>query len=116
MVPAVAAAMAALAGGASLVTWRRIRLGLVVLGAVALVVLYQARSLIGAAYEPFVTDFAGASGAQSWLLSALNQGYQFFHYLLLWLLPCPCWMSVDLRVSLPAQLLSWPHTAGFIAF
>jgi tetratricopeptide (TPR) repeat protein len=49
----------------------------------------------------------------------LNQAWLFFRYLLTWLLPCPCWMSVDLRVAFPAQLLAWPQAigaAGYVAW
>lgn len=116
MVPAVAAAMAVLVRGASLETLRQFRLALVLLAAVAAIVLYQARSLIGAAYEPFVAAVAGIPTDQTYPFSVLNQGYLFFRYLLTWLLPCPCWMSIDLRVPFPAQLLAWPQTAGFAAY
>ena len=116
MVPAVAAAMAVLVQGASLETLRQFRLAFVLFAAVAATVLYQARALIGAAYEPFVADISILQSVQAYPLSILNQGYLFFRYLLTWLLPCPCWMSIDMRVAFPAHLLAWPQTAGFIAY
>ncbi len=116
MVPAVAAAMAVLVRGASLETLREFRLAFFLFVAVAATVLYQARALIGAAYEPFVADISILQSVQAYPLSILNQGYLFFRYLLTWLLPCPCWMSIDLRVAFPAHLLAWPQSAGFIAY
>src|SRR5258706_3472416 len=115
MLPAVAAAMAILVRGASLQVLRDLRLALAPLVAVAVLVIYQARSLIGAAYEPFVADIA-TGGGPAYLLSIVNQGYLFFRYLATWLAPCPCWMSVDLRVAFPAQLFAWPQAAGFVAY
>jgi hypothetical protein len=88
----------------------------VMVPAVAAIVLYQARSLIGTAYEPFVAAVVGIHTDQTYAFSVLNQGYLFFRYLLTWLLPCPCWMSIDLRVPFPAQLLAWPQIAGFVAY
>src|SRR6185503_12580015 len=88
MLPAVAAAMAMLVGGATRATLREFRPVFVVLCVVAAVVLYQTRSLIGVAYEQFVGDVASAPSSQAFLLSAFNQGTLFFRYLLIWLLPC----------------------------
>jgi len=116
MLPAVAAAMAVLVRGASIETLRQFRPALVLLAAVAAIVLYQARSLIGAAYEPFAASVAGIPTDHAYPFSVLNQGYLFFRYLLTWLLPCPCWMSIDLRVPFPAQWLAWPQTVGFAVF
>jgi tetratricopeptide (TPR) repeat protein len=116
MLPAVAIAMAMLVRGASLETLRRARLAYVLLAVTAVIILYQARFLIGVSYEPFVGDIVGVRPDQAYSLSVINQGYLFFRYLLSWLLPCPCWMSIDLRLSFPAQLLSWPQTAGFVAY
>jgi tetratricopeptide (TPR) repeat protein len=116
MLPAVVGAMVLLLRGASLETLRRFAPASLLFAATAAVVIYQARALIGAAYEPFAADVMGIRPDQAYALSVLNQGFLFFRYLLTWLLPCPCWMSIDLRVAFPAQLLAWPQSAGFIAF
>jgi tetratricopeptide (TPR) repeat protein len=42
--------------------------------------------------------------------------YLFFKYVLLWLLPYPGWMSVDLREPVASRLLAWPQALGAIAF
>ena len=116
MLPAVAGAMVVMLRGASLETLRRFWLAGLLFAAAAAIVIYQARSLIGAAYEPFVADVLGIKPDQAYVLSIINQGFLFFRYLLTWLLPSPGWMSVDLRVAFPAQLLAWPQGAGFIAY
>lgn len=112
MLPAVAIAMAVLVRGASLQTLYQLRYVFILMALAAAGAVYRARTVIGIAYEPFGQDI----GALAYPLSVINQGYLFFRYLLTWLVPCPCWMSVDLRVTFPLELLSWPHTAGFIAF
>lgn len=54
--------------------------------------------------------------ANTYLLSVITQGYLFFKYLVVWVLPNPDWMSVDMRQSFAKNFLSWPETAGFVAF
>lgn len=49
-------------------------------------------------------------------LSVITQGFLFFKYLLLWVVPYTGWMSVDIRQSFATHFLSWPELAGFIAF
>jgi tetratricopeptide (TPR) repeat protein len=116
MLPAVAGALAVLLRGISPAMLRKAGLALLLTGVVAAGIVYQRRALLGAAYEPFVGDVAGASSATTLALSMLNQAFLYFRYLLTWLLPCPCWMSIDLRVDFPGDLLSWPQTVGAIAY
>lgn len=67
-----------------------------------------------------VTAAAGASptfgGEHMHGRSIVTQGHLFFRYLLLWLVPNVGWMSIDLQYPLAPALLSWPETAGFVAF
>lgn len=49
-------------------------------------------------------------------LSIVNQGYLYFKYLLLWIMPYPGWMSVDIRETFPVSFFSWPESIGFVAF
>ena len=107
MLPAVAFALAYLAGGFS----RRLGVAGALMALAAAAIVYRVRGSIGTAYEPFGQDV----GALSYPLSMVNQGWLFFRYLFTWLVPCPCWMSVDLRVSFPRGLLSW-QALGFAAF
>jgi tetratricopeptide (TPR) repeat protein len=116
MVPAVAAAMAVLVRGWSADLLKRLALPLALLAAVGLVAVLQSRRLIGAAYEPFAFDVLGADGGLAYPLSILNQATLFFRYLGTWIVPWPGWMSIDVRTAFPADLLGWPHTAGFVAW
>src|SRR5947207_6958227 len=44
------------------------------------------------------------------LRSVITQGYLFFRYLLLWLIPNVGWMSIDLQYPLAPALASWPES------
>jgi tetratricopeptide (TPR) repeat protein len=136
MLPAVAAALAVLVRGWPPRPWRDLVLPFVLYTAIALLITAKAKGYLGAAYEPFAqtlvrqvldprlaadlrfaADPYNAAGTQgAYALSVLNQGYLFFRYLLVWLLPWPGWMSIDLRPAFPASLLSWPQSAGFLAW
>lgn len=50
------------------------------------------------------------------LLSVLSQSGLFFKYLLLWCLPNPAWMSVDMREPFIASWTAWQGWAGALAF
>lgn len=124
MLPAVAAALALLVHGLSWRDLRRLALPFVLVAGIAILVVLKAKGLLGARYEPFaeaaVRQLAESDRAADKLdaypLSALNQGFLFFRYLLTWLLPWPGWMSIDVRPAFPSQLTSLPHVAGFAAW
>jgi tetratricopeptide (TPR) repeat protein len=40
----------------------------------------------------------------------------FFKYFLIWILPSPGWMSIDMFEPFATRLWSWPHVAGAIGF
>lgn len=107
MLPAVALALVYLVRGPS----RPLAIAAGATVVSALIALIMARAFVGSAYEPFVQDV----GAAAYPLSVLNQASLFFRYLGTWLAPCPCWMSVDLRVAFPRELVGW-HTPGLLAF
>lgn len=107
MVPALALVLVFLVGKFS----RQLALAGLLMSLAAALVIYYARGKIGAAYEPFGQDVGGLA----YPLSVINQGALFFRYLGTWLAPCPCWMSIDLRVGLPRGLLSW-QALGFLAW
>ncbi len=124
MLPAVAAALAVLVRGWPPRPLRQIALPFVLYAAVAAVVILKAKGLLGVQYEPYAESAvrqstgpgAAADQPDLYLLSVINQGYLFFHYLLAWLLPFPGGMSIDLRFVFPAQAASWPQGAGFLAW
>lgn len=51
-------------------------------------------------------------GEHVYLLSVINESYLYFKYLVLWLLPMPAWLSIDMRPPFPAALYSWPQVIG----
>lgn len=89
-------------------------------------VLFQLKNgnLLGQAYEPRGMDMlsilagfdAGFDPRLAYPLSVLTQSFLFFKYLLVWILPIPAWMSVDMFEPFAMRLWSWPHIAGLIGF
>ncbi len=121
--PAVAAALAVLVRGPSLRLLRELAVPFTLSAAIALVVVLSVKDYLGAPYEPaaraLLEQSGGAAGsgtAAAYPLSVINQGYLFFRYLLIWLVPHPGWMSVDMRIPFPAQFLEWPQAALFAAW
>ena len=92
--------------------------------AVAATVALVATGLFGTSFERQAADMfadargldAGSAALAVYPLSVITQAFLFFKYLLLWLLPDPAWMSMDMREPLAASLLSWPYWAAAIAF
>jgi tetratricopeptide (TPR) repeat protein len=123
MLPAVAAALVVLVRGRSPLALRSLVLPFALYAAIAALVVLKAKGVLGAQYEPFaaagVRQLAGPEGivrSDLYLLSVINQCLLFFRYLLVWLLPLPAWMSVDLRFSFPENLGSPLHVAGVAAW
>lgn len=92
--------------------------------AIGLLLVLLVKGVLGVAYEPtaavmFAQQGLAASSTSLHLLSALTQAGLFFKYLLLWLLPNPAWMSVDMREPFIASGSDWQGWAGaafFIAY
>lgn len=92
--------------------------------AIAVLLILSVKGVIGTAYEPMATalfEQQGMVGDESTLhlLSALTQSGLFFKYLLLWLLPNPAWMSVDMREPFVTSWMAWQGwvgTLGFLAY
>ena len=88
---------------------------------IGLLLVLRARGVLGAPYEPmaammFEQQGQVASTPMLHLLSALTQAGLFFKYLLLWLLPNPAWISIDMREHFIAGLYEWQGWAGGLAF
>lgn len=49
---------------------------------------------------------------QLYVLSVVNQLWLYFYYGLLWLLPLPQWMSIDMRTSFPSSVVALPQVLG----
>lgn len=49
-------------------------------------------------------------------LSILNEAFLFFRYGVLWFLPNPQWMSIDMRPAFPLTLAAFPQVVGALAY
>lgn len=124
MIPAVAAALTLLLHKPSVTIVKKVWLPFVLYAAIGLLIILRAKGVLGTPYEPFAAEMlaqmsdrqAGINIENAHALSAITQGYLFFKYLLLWLIPYTGWMSVDIRQPFATQIMSWPEMAGFIAF
>ena len=146
MLPAVAVAITLLLRTNYAVHGRRLWLPYTLFIAIAVAAILQAKGILGGtiheevlAYDLQHGNVGAASGQLSsampgydaqdavspgvgfaiqnaLALSILNQGYLFFRYLLIWLVPNADWMSVDLRVPLALRFSSWPELAGLAGY
>lgn len=74
---------------------------------VGLLTFYQIRYAVGSAYEIYSAEMLeGVPTGNAHFYSVLTQCELFFKYGLLWLLPNPGWMSVDMREPLVESLFS----------
>ncbi|ARU30560.1 hypothetical protein CAP31_01940 [Sulfuriferula sp. AH1] len=92
--------------------------------AVGIFIVLRTKGVLGSPYEIYAQSMlaqmsennGGVMPEHVYLYSVISQSYLFFKYLLLWLLPNPGWMAIDLRQHFPVHILSWPEFAGFIGF
>ena len=124
MLPGVAIALTLLLRRPSLALAKEVWLPFSLYIGIGLLIFLRAKGVLGSPYEPIAAEMlaqlseqqTGAPIAHAYPLSVITEGYLFFKYLLLWILPYPGWMSVDLRQTFATQLLAWPQLAGFILF
>jgi tetratricopeptide (TPR) repeat protein len=91
---------------------------------VGIFIVLRTKGVLGAPYEIYAQAMlaqmsesnGGIMPEHVYLYSVMSQGYLFFKYLLLWLIPNPDWLAIDLRQHFPEQIFVWPELAGFIAF
>ncbi|MBI5937523.1 MAG: tetratricopeptide repeat protein [Betaproteobacteria bacterium] len=57
-----------------------------------------------------------AVAEHAYLLSVMNETTLFFKYLLIWLLPIPGWLSIDMRQPFPLELTAWPQAIGPVLY
>jgi protein O-mannosyl-transferase len=91
--------------------------------AVGTLVALIAKNVVGAPYEAmaaalFKQQSVAAAGNPGLLhiLSAMTQAGLFFKYLLLWVIPNPAWMSVDMREPFVSSLSAWQGWLGSVCF
>jgi len=121
MMPAILAAQTILLRGKNQSEWRALGLTWFAFISIGLLLVLSSRGVIGTAYEPMAAIIFNQQGALAstpmlHLLSALTQAGLFFKYLLLWLLPNPAWMSVDMREHFITSLSEWQGWVGGLAF
>lgn len=89
---------------------------------IAFFVIFAARGFLGAVYEPHVAEIQVGSDSlvhileHPYLFSVITQCWQFFKYLILWLLPNPAWMSIDMREPFATSLAAWPMILGVAGY
>lgn len=96
----------------------------VVLAIIGVTIALILKGVWGSSYEPGTNEMflqlAESRGATDvadlYALSVLTQSFLYFKYLLLWIIPNPGWMSVDMREPFAGGLVAWPHTLGWIGF
>ncbi|BCK86662.1 hypothetical protein MIZ01_0428 [Sideroxyarcus emersonii] len=121
LMPAVLWAMGLLLSSGKRVDRHVLWLTWLALIAIALFVTLRAHGVLGSPYEPMAKQLFAQQGIEEstpvlHLLSALTQAGLFFKYLLLWILPDPTLMSIDMRETFLAAATSWQAWLGGIAF
>ena len=124
MIPGVAVALTLLLQKPSPSLAKKVWLPFALFLGIGLLVVMRAKGFLGAPYEPFAAEMLarlsdnqhGINIANAYPLSVITEGFLFFKYLLLWIIPYTGWMSVDLRQPFATNFLSLPELAGFIFF
>lgn len=121
MLPAVALALLILVRKPNKQLFAQVGPIFVLCGATAVFIMFQSQShvVIGNVYEPNAVSMLLMKNIDPWNsypLSALTQCYLYFKYLLLWVVPNPAWMSVDMLERFAPSLGAWPEIAGLTAF
>jgi hypothetical protein len=88
---------------------------------IGLLIILHAKGTFGTPYETMAGDLFKQEGVAEntltlHLLSIMTQMGFFFKYLLLWVVPNPAWMSIDMREPFVASLTDWQGWAGAAAF
>ena len=116
MAPAVALGATLLLRKPTLALVKSIAPTFLLYAGIALLAILNALNIIGTAYEPLAKTGLMKVPEHALLLSAVNQSFLFFKYLLLWIVPYPGWMSVDIRVPFPGSPFSFPQALGPLAY
>lgn len=124
MFPAVAAALAVVVRGHPPRMLRELAVPFALFAGIGLLVVLKVKGFLGTPYEPMVQSLLLQLDASRheldardlYPLSVINQGWLFFRYLLVWLVPYTGWMSIDVRPPFPTQFVSWPYTVGFAVY
>lgn len=124
MLPGVAIALTFLLRKPSFALVRQLWLPFSLFLGIGLLIILRVKGILGAPYEPFAAEMLtqmsenrqDVSVDNAYPLSVITQGFLFFQYLLLWIVPYTGWMSIDIRQPFATHLFAWPELAGFIVF
>jgi protein O-mannosyl-transferase len=121
LVPAVLVAMQILVPTGRRARWRVMLPTWLAYVGIALLVTLRAKGVLGSSYEPMAAQLFEQQGIAAntmmlHVLSALTQAGLFFKYLLLWILPDPSLMSIDMRESFLTSVGAWQAWTGGVAF
>lgn len=88
---------------------------------IGLMIILRAKGVFGTPYEAMAANLFKQEGIVEstpmlHLLSVMTQSGLFFKYLLLWILPDPSWMSIDMRETFVPSWLSWQGWLGVTGF
>jgi hypothetical protein len=117
MLPAAMLALTFLLTHPSRELWRRLLPLYAACGAIGAYVALQKLGLLGSVYEIAAPEMLGRIKVEEhpYPLSVLTQSLLFFKYWLLWLVPDPAWMSVDMREPFAREVFS-VYLLAFLAF
>lgn len=99
--------------------WRRFVAPALAMTAIAGLIFWAKRNVMGSGYEPEANHMLAAVDASSpYASSVITQCWLFFKYLGLWLAPRPEWQSIDMREPFVAQIVSTKLVGlvGFVAW
>lgn len=79
----------------------------VALVVIALFVFWTSKNMIGTAYEQAAPEMLQQFDSKfPYLLSVLTQSWLFFKYAVLWVMPNPAWLSIDMREPFAGSIFS----------
>ena len=119
MLPALMLALTVLLVRSAQAPWKHLWGVYVACVLIALYVVLQKTGIVGRIYEPVGAAMLSRIEVEHpHTLSVLTQSYLFFKYWLLWLLPNPAWMSVDMREPFANSLLTfyWLAAAAYLGY
>lgn len=121
MVPAVALTLLLLVRKPNRQLVKEVAPTFILYGLVAAFIYLQVKAggIVARAYEPSAANLLteiSVNQQKAHALSALTQGFLYFKYLLLWIVPNPGWMSVDMQERFARSLWNWPETPVLVAF
>lgn len=102
------------------VSWLKVGVAILIQFGIAFIVVLQLWGLVGQPYEMMLSDVLddqiNIRHNLLYPLSFLNQMALFFKYGVMWVVPSPWWVSIDIRDTFPLTLFSWYLWLGAVGF